>query len=443
MQSRFVDFIRKNNLLTEKDKVLLGVSGGIDSMVMLSLFHKSGFKVSVAHCNFSLRGEESDGDEELVQHVCELNGIPLHRIRFETENFAKANKISIQLAARNLRYEWFNSICNEFGYAKLAIAHNRDDVAETVLINLTRGTGLKGLTGIKPKHDNIIRPLLFAGRDEIIRYAIHEGIQYREDSSNASVKYARNRIRHNVLPELEKLNPSAKASIASAAQHVQEAWDLVASYIHGLKSKLIKVENGKLFISIQGLKEEPHAKFFLIEELMTFGFTPDTIEQIYDSVKGQSGKLFYSPTHQLLRDREFMILAEREESDTTTLEIESGCHEIDYPVRLTFHQIENSPALKVPNDSNIAALDVDKLTFPIKLRPWQPGDKFMPFGMDRFKKVSDFLVDQKISMFEKDNIYVMESKGDIVWVVGKRIDNRFKISNQTTKIWMVNCLLNS
>jgi tRNA(Ile)-lysidine synthase len=440
MQSRFVDFIRKNNLLTEKDKILLGVSGGIDSMVMLHLFHKSGFEVSVAHCNFTLRNEESDGDEKLVNHVCELNGIKLYKNRFETEHFAISNKLSIQVAARNLRYDWFNRICNEFGYTKLAIAHNRDDVAETVLINLTRGTGLKGLTGIKAKNDNTIRPLLFAGRDEITRYAIQENIQYREDSSNSSVKYARNRIRHNVIPELENLNPSAKESIVTTARHVQEAWELVASYINTMKSKLVKIDNGKQFFSIQDLKEEPHAKFFLIEELMVFGFTPDAIEHIYDSLKGQPGKVFYSPTHQLLRDRDFLILAERKELDSLILDIEAGSELIDYPIKLRFKVIDNDESIKVVHDSNLATLDFEKLSFPMRLRPWLPGDKFMPFGMDNFKKVSDFLVDQKVSLFEKNNVYVLESGGDIVWVVGKRIDNRFKISDKTSKIWIANCL---
>jgi len=440
MQSRFVDFIRKNNLLSEKDKILLGVSGGIDSMVMLSLFHNAGFDVSVAHCNFSLRGDESDGDEELVIHECELNGLTLHRVRFDTEGYAKTNKLSIQVAARNLRYNWFASICKDFGYTKLAIAHNRDDVAETVIINLARGTGLKGLSGIKSKQGIIIRPLLFAGRDEITRFATLHNIRYREDSSNASVKYARNRIRHNVIPELEKLNPSAKASIYSTANHVQEALVLVESYVNTLRSKVVKEDGGNIFISIQSLKDEPHCKFFLFEELTPFGFSPDVIEQINESIKGQTGKVFYSSTHQLLHDRDYLVLAQRKELDRQIITFDSDCESLDYPLKINFKVNDNSETLIIPHDCNIAFLDFDKLTFPLTLRPWQPGDRFMPFGMDGLKKVSDFLIDQKVSLFEKESVYVLESGHDIIWVVGKRIDNRYRISNQTKRIWIAKCL---
>lgn len=435
MQSRFVDFIHKNSLVSEKDRILLGVSGGIDSMVMLNLFHKSGFDVSVAHCNFSLRGEESDGDEQLVVHECEINGIKLHQVKFETEFYAAKNKLSIQVAARNLRYEWFNSICKEYGYNLIAIAHNRDDVAETVIINLTRGTGIKGLCGIKAKQGVIIRPLLFAGRDEIVRYAALNNIRYREDSSNASVKYTRNRIRHNVIPELEKLNPSAKASIASTALHLQEAWSLVDGYLNQLKQRLVRNEGDKKLISIQELKNEPYSKLFLLEELGEFGFTPDTIEQINESIKSQSGKVFYSSTHQLLRDREFFILSERKESDNSIVKIDSDCTSIDFPIKLSFRIVDNSESFKIPRESSIAVLDFNKLKFPLTLRPWQPGDKFMPLGMDKYKKVSDFLIDQKVSLVEKEQIYVLLSDDKIAWVLGKRLDERFKISLQTKKIW--------
>ncbi|NOU18372.1 MAG: tRNA lysidine(34) synthetase TilS [Bacteroidales bacterium] len=435
MQSRFVDFIRKNNLVSEKDRILLGVSGGIDSMVMLNLFHKSGFDVSVAHCNFSLRGEESDGDEQLVVYECEINGIKLHRVKFETELYAAKNKLSIQVAARNLRYEWFNSICKDYGYNLIAIAHNRDDVAETVIINLTRGTGIKGLGGIKAKQGTIIRPLLFAGRDEIVRYATLNGIRFREDSSNASVKYARNRIRHNVIPELEKLNPSAKASIASTALHVQEAWSLVDSYLNQLKQRLVKNEGEKILISIHGLKNEPYSKLFLLEELSEFGFTPDTIEQINESINSQPGKIFYSSTYQLLRDREFFILSERKESDISIVKIDSDCSSIDFPIKLNFRIVDNSESFKIPRESSIAVLDFERLKFPLTLRPWQPGDKFMPLGMDKFKKVSDFLIDQKVSLVEKEQIYVLLSDDKIAWILGKRLDERFKVLPSTDKIW--------
>jgi len=440
IQSKFIDFVRSNNLVSANDKILLGVSGGIDSMVMLNLFRKSGFDISVAHCNFSLRGDESDGDEQLVIHECEMNGIKVHRIKFETENYALENKLSIQVSARNLRYDWFNKLCDEYGYTKIAIAHNCDDVAETVILNLTRGTGLKGLSGIKVVNGKVIRPLLFASRDEITRYAIHHSVSYCNDSSNASIKYARNRIRHKVLPELEKLNPSAKRSIVESAKHVHESWKLVEDYLINLRVKLVKKEDDRVLFDIQGLGNEKYSKLFLFEELGPYGFSHDTLEQVVTSINGQSGKLFYSSSHQLLRDREFFILTEKKNPDQSFILIDQDCTATEYPINLRLGISEKSESFKIPRDKNIATLDFDKLSFPLRLRPWQPGDKFMPFGMDKFKKVSDFLIDHKVSLIEKDSIYVLESDNDIVWLVGQRIDNRFKLTNQTTNLVVIECL---
>ncbi len=440
MQSKFIDFIRDNNLVSSNDRILLGVSGGIDSMVMLYLFRKSGFNISVAHCNFALRGEESDGDQQLVEHECELNGIKLHRIKFETKSYAAVHKLSIQVAARNLRYAWFNQLCDEFGYTKIAIAHNRDDVVETVILNLTRGTGLKGLSGIKAKNDKVIRPLLFAGRDEITRFAIQHSVSFREDSSNSSVKYARNRIRHNVVPELEKLNPSVKVSIVETAKHIHEACNLVEDYLNNLKEKLVKEEDNRVLISVQGLIEEKYNKLFLFEELVPFGFSHETIEQVVGSIHSQPGKFFYSSSHQLLRDREYFILTIKKEVDHSVILIDKDCNSIDYPIKLKFCLADNSKSFEISRDNNIAVLDFDKLIFPLKLRSWQPGDKFMPFGMANFQKISDFLINQKVSLLEKENILVLESGDDIVWVLGYRIDNRFRITNQTQRNWVIQCI---
>jgi len=440
MQDRFVDFVKKNTLFTENDSILLGVSGGIDSMTMLHLFLKSGFRFAVAHCNFSLRGEESDGDQLLVEHTCEEFGIKLHLVHFETQQFAIENKLSIQVAARELRYKWFNKLCDEFGYSKIAIAHNRDDIAETVILNLTRGTGLKGLTGIKAVNGRIIRPLLFAGRDEIARFAALNCISYREDSSNKSTKYVRNRIRHNVLTELEKINPSAKKSITETALHLQETWALVESYLFKLKEALVIEKNGTTHISINGLKEEPHRKLFLIEELVPLGFSHEIIDNIIESFNHQPGKIFYSSTHQLLRDRDYLIVSERKENEPVSIKIESGCKVIDCPVSLSFRIIEYDSSFEIPQNRGVAVLDYDKLKFPLTIRPWQPGDRFVPFGMDNYKKVSDFLIDQKVSLVDKDNVYVLVSGDDIIWIIGYRIDNRYRIIKDSKKYLVVKCM---
>ncbi|HCT29317.1 MAG TPA: tRNA lysidine(34) synthetase TilS [Bacteroidales bacterium] len=434
MQSRFIDFALSNNLLHSDDKILLGVSGGIDSMVMLNLFYKAGFNFSVAHCNFSLRGNESDGDEHLVIDVCREKGIKLHRIKFETGRYAIDNKLSIQVAARDLRYRWFNSLCDEHGYNKIAIAHNRDDVAETVIFNLSRGTGLKGLSGIKVVNGRVIRPLLAFSRNEIVDYAKENQIHFRDDSSNSSVKYARNRIRHNVLPELEKLNPSVKKSIAETASHIHEAWNLVENYLLKLKEKVVTFENEKVLYSIQLLLNERYCKLFLLEELVPYGFSHDSIEQVVESLQSQPGKIFYSSTHQLLRDRKHFVLTEKHKEEQSVVKIDKDCKSINNPVSLKFDLVDRPDVLDLINDPFVATLDYDKLIFPLELRLWQPGDRFMPFGMNQFKKISDFLIDKKVSLVDKEKVYVLISNDDIVWVVGYRIDNRFKITENTKRL---------
>lgn len=437
MQSRFVDFVRSNNLIHSDDRVILGVSGGIDSMVMLHLFYKTGFNFSVAHCNFSLRGEESDGDEALVTKICHEKSIDLHCIRFETEKYAEENKVSIQVAARELRYGWFNKLCNEEGFNKIAIAHNRDDVAETVILNLIRGSGLKGLSGIKLVNGKVIRPLLEFSRDEIVNYAKDNSISFREDSSNSSVKYSRNRIRHNILPELEKINPSVKKSIAQAAVHVNESLNLVEDYLASIRNSIVVDESYYSKYSIPKLLNEKHCKLFLFEELVPFGFSYDSIEQALHSIKGQSGKKIYSSTHQLVRDREYLILSKLNEHENQVVLINKDFDQIEFPFPLIFEAIGYFGNIEIPKDPHIAVFDYNKLTFPLELRVWHPGDRFMPFGMSNFKKVSDFLIDQKISIVEKERVHVITSNGEIIWVVGLRIDNRFKIDKGTQKIYRI------
>ncbi len=437
MQSRFVDFVRANNLVSSNEKILLGVSGGVDSMVMLNLFYKSGFSFSVAHCNFSLRGEESDGDEALVTKTCSDKGIELFRTRFETERYAEENKLSIQVAARNLRYDWFNKLCYEHGFSKIAIAHNRDDVAETLILNLTRGTGLKGLSGIRMVNGRVIRPLLSFSRDEISSYASAHRVDFREDSSNSSVKYARNRIRHNVLPELEKLNHSVKRSIAQTANHVNETLCLLEDYLSSIRKDIVVEESGFKKYSIPKLLDEKHSKLFLFEELVPLGFSYDSIDQIMHSLGGQPGKRIISSNHQLLLDRDFLILSKRSENEVQNVLIDSDYNTIDLPVSLRFEIINEIKNFKIPIEINVAVLDYDKLVFPLEIRNWHHGDRFIPFGMKNYKKISDFLIDQKISMVEKENVHVVTSNGEIVWVVGMRIDERFRVDSNSKKLFKI------
>lgn len=431
MQDRFVNFICDNNLISPQDSILLGVSGGIDSMVMLYLFQKAGFKIAVAHCNFGLRGDESNADEQFVKHYCLINGLACHSIRFDTKGYASENKLSTQVAARELRYAYFEEVCSEHKYNRIAIAHNLNDVAETVLLNLTRGTGVKGLAGIKALNGSVIRPLLFATRVEIEAFAGRHNINFREDSTNSKVKYKRNFIRHRIIPELRTLNPSVDRTIADTANHLQEALWLVEEQLERIRRSVVSLRNGDVLFSIESLKKERASRFFLVEELNPFGFSPSMASAVVNLLDAEPGKQMESASHIIYRDRDFLILTPVKVKDVDTALIDANTTVISKPIKLNVEKLSNDEHLNVNRDPDVALLDTDKLTFPLTLRPWQPGDKFIPFGMTGFKKISDFLIDIKVPKHIKNNIYVLVSGSDIVWVVGYRIDNRYRIGEMT------------
>lgn len=433
MLSNFLQYTKENLLFSQSDKLLLAVSGGIDSMVMLHLFRLANISFSVAHCNFSLRGDESNGDQAFVEQQCAQYSIPLHAKVFNTNAFAKENKLSIQVAARELRYGWFTELCAEHGYTKVAIAHNNDDVAETVLINLTRGTGLKGLTGIKAVNGKYIRPILFASRNEIKDFAKANSFGFREDSTNATVKYARNRIRHNVLPELSIISGTAKKSIYNTTLHLQEAWQIVDSEMQRIKQRVVSEVGLTRTYSIPLLKEEAFGNFFLREDLNQLGFSAAIANQIADNLNAQSGKVFRIKNYQLVKDRDLLVVSPIISINPEEVFIDEQTHHITSPIELTLER-KNVANETIDKSPMVAMLDAAKLSFPLTLRPWQKGDKFSPLGMKGFKKVSDYLIDKKIPLHEKECIMVLCSNNDIVWLVGHRIDNRFKISPTTETI---------
>ncbi|BDX36701.1 tRNA(Ile)-lysidine synthase [Tenuifilaceae bacterium CYCD] len=439
MQDRFINFIRENNLTTPNDSVLLGVSSGIDSMAMLHLFQKSGFKIAVAHCNFGLRGDESDGDEQFVKYYCLMNGIICHSIKFDTNKYASENKLSIQVAARELRYAYFEEICKEHKYTKVAIAHNLNDTVETVLLNLSRGTGIKGVAGIKVMNGNIIRPLLFATRSEIEAFTIKHDIKFREDSSNSTTKYKRNFIRHKIIPELRYLNPSVDRAIADTANHLQEAVWLVEEQLDRIRQAVVSRKGEDILFSIEALKKERSARFFLVEELNQFGFSPSMASTVIELLDSESGRRVESSSHTLYKDREFLILTPKKAKDDDVVQIDTNTNSISSPIKLKVEVIDVSNIV-IEKDPDIALIDYAKLKFPLTLRVWQPGEKFIPFGMNGFKKISDFLVDIKVPMHQKSNVYVLVSGDEIVWVVGYRIDNRYKIDEESSRVLKIKIL---
>lgn len=430
-------YIHEKSLFSPDDKILLTVSGGIDSMVMLHLFRHLEVPFGVAHCNFQLRGEESDEDSLFVKTSVEMLGLPFFLARFETAAYAEENKLSIQMAARELRYTWFENIRKAHGYTYIATAHNADDSVETFFINLSRGCGLDGLTGIKPKSGNVIRPLLFASREHITSYARRKGVSYREDSSNVSDKYLRNYIRHNVLPVLDEAQSNFRKGIHTTIQNLISDHNLYNYLLEKLKADIVKNQDNNLYIHIEGLQQLPEITGFLWETLSPYSFNRDTCFEISAQLDGQPGKVFLSPTHRLIKDRSHLIVTKLQKSEHQQFYLEPDNVPHGLPFELNMTTDDCNVELQISRDSHIAMLDFNLIEWPLILRKWRAGDYFAPLGMENLKKVSDFLIDQKLSLFDKENTWVLESGNRICWVVGRRIDHRFRIRETTRKILKV------
>jgi tRNA(Ile)-lysidine synthase len=428
MKNEFLNYITKNNFVESNRKILLAVSGGIDSMVMLHLFQECGFSIGVAHANFQLRDIESEGDEKFVEEVCKRNSIPFFKKRFETESHAKGNHLSIQMAARELRYQWFNERLTEKQFDFIATAHHLNDSIETVLLNLVRGSGLEGLDGITSKNGKIIRPMLFATRQQIENYAKENKIQWREDRSNATDDYSRNFIRHQVYPLLKELNPSLEKTFDESINKISGAVELMEIGIDQWKEGFERKKENQILLDKKGLESFKNSESVLWTLIKSYGFNFDQCCQIITSLHGQSGKLFTSSQFELVIDRDHLIISKIQIGLSETL-IESGQAEASLGrFKLKIEKKEN---IDFKDDPSIAFLDASKLKFPLYWRKWKPGDSFHPLGMNHKKKLSDFLIDQKISIADKESITVLESANEIVWVVGQRIDERYKVINST------------
>ena len=426
MLTKFQHHIEQNFPQLKDKKLLLAVSGGIDSMVLLDLFYKLRFDICVVHCNFQLRGKESDADEMLVRETCQDRFIPYFIESFDTLEFAKENKLSIQLAARKLRYDWFQEIIS-LGFDYVLTAHHLDDNVETFLINFTRGTGLEGLTGIPAQNENVIRPLLPFSREEIENYAKEYNIQWREDSSNASDKYFRNKLRHDIVPTLKELNTGFLDSFQNTLRHLQQAESLVNDASKLVYEKVVEVKENQLEIHLKPLLEFQNYKAYLYQWLKEYGFS--AWNDIYDLVEAQSGKQVFSETHVLLKDREKLILSERKSTDKSEVFIiESLDSKVNIPLKLSFSKAVNI----FETHSNCIFVDENKLKFPLTIRKWKEGDYFYPSGMNGKKKLSKYFKDEKYSLFDKENQWLLCSEDQIVWVIGKRADDRFT-SKETTQ----------
>ncbi len=434
MQSDFQIFIDSNKLCNNTDRILLGISGGIDSICMFHLFKQLEFPIGIAHCNFQLRGDESEQDEIFVRNLANEYDIPFFSKRFETKEIAEDEGISIQMAARDLRYDWFEEVRNKYDYNYIAIAHNKDDVIETFLINLTRGSGIKGFTGIKSKSEKIIRPLLFASRNEIVKYLNKNNLEYREDSSNSAVKYSRNLIRHEIIPLFEKINPSFRETIIENISRLKDAETIYIDNIQKTRESVVREENQRILLNLEKLKQLYPLSNFLYEILKPFGFSSSQVTDIIESLNGISGKQFFSSTYRLIKDRTDLIIEEISSINEKHYYIDVDTERFESPVKLYFSKFELNKDFEIIKDSQIGLFDLDIIEFPIILRKWKKGDYFMPLGMQNLKKVSDFFIDNKLSILEKENTWILESGNKIIWIIGYRIDERFKVTDITKNI---------
>jgi tRNA(Ile)-lysidine synthase len=430
--------IRENNLLGPDDLVLLAVSGGVDSMSMLSLFAQSDWTAGVAHCNFGLRGQEGDEDTELVKAEAARYGLVCYTKNFDTLGEMERTGESVQMAARRLRYDWFNELCTRHGYTAIAIAHQADDSIETFFINLFRGTGLRGLTGISAVNGRVVRPLLFTTCKEIVEYAAANKIAYREDSSNRSTKYLRNKIRLGLVPRLREINPRFTDMMRRNVDRLTQTQRFIDAAIARIRAD-VETRNGDHAVINTELIDKVFPVGFVVYELLSsgYGFKGDVIDGIVAVLeKGWSGKRFYSRDHVAYTDRGRIIIEPVGSEDPCEVAFDAGMgrvyagNAVYYLKSLDIDQVET---LAVPE--SIALVDADKLEWPLVLRRWKEGDRFTPLGMTGSKKVSDCLVDAKVSVPEKRRQFVLvNGNGDIVWLAGRRLDDRYKISPQTENV---------
>lgn len=441
MLKKFFDFNRLHNLIVPETRFIIAASGGIDSMVLLDLCYKAGFEFAVAHCNFKLRNQESDDDAAFVREIANNLGFGYFEKDFNTKAYAEKYQLGIQESARILRYEWFEQLLQTEKYQFYALAHHFDDKIETFFINLFRGTGISGLRSIQPINAHCIRPLLFATRNEIHEYASKNQIKFREDSSNLQDYYTRNRIRHFVIPTIENAYPDFRKGFENTFYALTLTEAFLKTETAKINRELVEINNGKTYINIRKLREQHCTELCLFEILRQYGFNSSTIRDIFRSIDGISGKKFYSKLFSLVREREnFVITRFEHHSNGMTngpVVIHSHQTHIVEPVELHFETVAISPEFVIEKKEKLAFLDFDKLIFPLTIRQPVKGDAFVPLGMQGVKKLSDFFIDEKFTNEQKNNVFVLLSGNEIVWVIGYRISDRYKVTSNTKTVFII------
>jgi tRNA(Ile)-lysidine synthase len=434
LYNRFDFFLKDTLNLETPHNILLAVSGGIDSMVLLDLFRKTNHRISVAHCNFGLRENESDADHQLVKGFCNTHAIRFFEKNMDVTTYSNVHKLGIQEAARDMRYEWFNKLITDNGIDLIATAHHLNDVAETVLFNMARGTGISGLHGIPARNGNRIRPLLFATRKDIAAYASQHHTPYREDRSNLSDKYSRNKIRNHVIPVLQEINPLLEIHIQSLTERVSFIETIYRAHIDNAWKNCHRSSNDRIEIDIHLLQQLTPLKQYLFEFLYPYGYNASQVAEIIAALKDQSGKSFYSPSAVLIKDRDTLIISKLPRSTKEVFRIDTDIPFITTDtISIGFEYMPGTNTLDLY--SGDLYIDCDKLSFPLTLRKWNEGDRFTPLGMTHSKKISDFFIDEKIDLLNKQNAWLLcSSLGEIICIVPYRIDDRFKVTHSSTTV---------
>ncbi|QRM90718.1 tRNA lysidine(34) synthetase TilS [Lacinutrix sp. WUR7] len=433
MFQKFQKHINQKLPFLQESKLLITISGGLDSVVLTHVCHQLNLNFSLAHCNFHLRGIESDGDQDFVEQLAADLQVEVFIQHFDTNTFAETHKVSTQMAARELRYNWFQELSEQLQFDYILTAHHADDNLETFLINLTRGTGLDGLTGIPEVNENVVRPLLKFTREQIESFAKSNNLKWREDSSNASTKYLRNKLRHDVIPVLKEMNAELLQNFETTQNNLQDAKSIIEDAITSVQKKVVSVEGEIIKFNIKKLQKLSNTKAYLFELLKEFNFT--AWNDVYNLLEAQSGKQVFSSTHRLLKDREYLLLTEVDSnvssSAVETLFIEENTKKLKTDLGVLFFEEADAVFGK---HTNVSFVDKDLLKFPLTVRKWEKGDYFYPLGMQGKKKLSKFFKDEKYSLIEKEKTFVLCSGEDVVWVINKRGDNRYKVTEKTKNI---------
>lgn len=435
MLASFQSFILARQLLRAPEPALLAVSGGVDSVVMAQLFKQAKYPFAIAHCNFGLRGVASDQDEDWVRDLAKQYQVNFYSQTFDTSVHARSRGISTQMAARELRYAWFQTLCEEHGFEQVATAHHSNDSLETALLNLTKGTGIAGLKGVAAVQGRYIRPLLFASKSDIIAYAKAEALSWREDSSNQKDDYQRNLLRNQVIPRLQKINPNLEVTFRSTAERLSQVGALLDEQVAILRQQLCSQQGDNYHIAVQVIQAKPWAPVVLWELLKPFGFHFAAIQRLLTH-HSSTGAHIQSPSHYLFVDRgQWIITTCSSPTSSSVYNLKADTTKVDLPnYTIQCAQISQSQYQLVA-DKSVAALDQAQLHFPLTIRKWQSGDSFYPLGMQQRKKLSDFLIDNKVPRPLKAQAWVVTSQREIVWVVGYRIDDRFKITDRTEQVY--------